>query len=358
MPSVAKALIRSKRHSGVPSHAWTSSISRPSNRWIFATQAAHRALERYDLPSGATLEVLHHRENTVFAVADAGGQRLGAMRVHVPGYQDEASIRSEFEWMRALAAVGVRTPGVLPTRDGAPVLAVSLPATATPRLVDILEWIEGRQPGGDEIVESFRLLGELHARCHQHASTWQVPANFTRQRWDETTLLAGVHPVVAPAWDNWALSASQRALVLTCREALRTRLAQWGKGADRYGIIHSDLMPENLIIARDGVRLIDFDDAGFGWYLYDLASALLPYYGSDLYDALRGTWLAGYRSQRPLADAELAELPTFLLLRCFYALGWLHRRRHSDWAAAFIQPVLAWTDEIGTAFLARVGAIR
>jgi serine/threonine protein kinase len=114
----------------------------------------------------------------------------------------------------------------------------------------------------------------LHARCHNHASRWQVPAGFVRQHSDETTLLAGVHPTVGPAWDNWALSAEQRTLVLECRNALRKRLGRWGKDRERYGIIHSDLMPENLLIAADGVRLNDFDDAGFGWYLYDRAPAV------------------------------------------------------------------------------------
>jgi Ser/Thr protein kinase RdoA (MazF antagonist) len=253
--------------------------------------------------------------------------------------------------MRALAVAGVRTPAVVPARDGALVVSAAIPGTDESRLVDMLEWIDGRQPGDGEIVECYRLLGDLHARCHDHASRWRVPAAFVRQHWDETTLLAGVHPTVGPAWDNWALSAAQRALVLDCREALRERLGRWGKARERYGIIHADLMPENLIITADGVRLIDFDDAGFGWYLYDPASALLAYHGSDLYETLLASWLGGYRRRRPLSDADLAELPTFLLLRCFYALGWLHLRRNSAWAAAFIEPVVTRTMELGREFL-------
>jgi Ser/Thr protein kinase RdoA (MazF antagonist) len=316
-----------------------------------ATRTARAALERYDFPAGVTLEVIKHRENTVCAVVDPTGNRRGALRVHAPGYQTLASITSEFQWMHALNDYGVRTPGVIPTRDGALVSAIQAAGLPEIRLVDVLEWVEGREPAGDEIVESFRILGELHAKCHTQASRWELPPGFTRQCWDDTTLLAGAHPTVAPAWDNWALAAEERDRVLACRDALRTRLTRWGKARERYGIIHSDLMPDNLILTRDGVRLIDFDDAGFGWYLYDPASALLPYFGSDLYAPLRDSWLAGYRSQRPLSDEELAELPTFLLLRCFYALGWLQTRRNTDWAAVFIEPVRAATAELGDAFL-------
>jgi len=321
-----------------------------------ASRVARAALDHYDFPAGVTLDILNHRENTVLVITDPGGRKLGVMRVHVPGYQTVASIRSEFEWMGALADVGVRPPGVLAARDGSLVISVPIAEEPEPRLVDVLEWIEGRPPGDDEIADSFRTLGDLHGRCHNQASGWRMPPGFTRQRWDDTTLLAGTHPVVAPAWENWALSSEERALVLTCRDALRERLAWWGKGPDRYGIIHADLMPENLIIAPDGVRLIDFDDAGFGWYLYDPASALLPYYDTERYEPLLGSWLSGYRSQRPLSDADLEELDTFLLLRCFYGLGWLHLRRNSDWAALFIEIVRARTAVLGPAFLRRVSA--
>ena len=213
----------------------------------------------------------------------------------------------------------------------------------------MLEWIEGRQPSDEEAVECFRILGDLHGRCHEHASRWRVPAGFVRQRWDETTLLAGVHPTVGPAWENWALSSDQRALVLASPRTRWRAPRALGQGARTLRIIHSDLMPENLLITADGVRLIDFDNAGFGWYLYDPASALLPYYGSELYDPLLSSWLGGYRSRRRLSDEDLAELPAFLLLRCFYALGWLHLRRNSAWAEAFIGPVVGWTMALGRA---------
>ena len=145
-----------------------------------------------------------------------------------------------------------------------------------------------------------------------------------------------------------------RSSVRSCSTAARRcarRLRQWGKGPDRYGLIHADLMPENLIVSDDGVRLIDFDDCGFGWYLYDPASALLPYYGQDFYPDLLNAWAAGYRGIRPLSDEALNEMPTFLLLRCFYGLGWLQTRRNSEAAQAFTEPLIFLTSAVGQAFL-------
>ena len=326
----------------------------PIERQIeLANKVAVEALGRYGFPPNSELALLKHRENTVFQVTHPASRERGVLRVHRTGYQTAASIVSEFQWMQALSASGVRTPAVIPARDGALVVTAQIAELPEPRLCDMLEWIQGQPPADDSLVDSFRMLGQLHGRCHAHVTRWQLPAGFCRQAWDEAALLDGRHPIIAPAWENWALSEEQRAVVLQCREALRERLGQWGKGADRYGLIHADLMPENLIVADDGVRLIDFDDCGFGWYLYDPASALLFYYGQDFYPDLLNAWAAGYRSVRPLADEEINELPTFLLLRCFYGLGWLHTRRNSDAAQLFIEPLIALTGAIGQAYLSQ-----
>ncbi len=318
-----------------------------------AGKVAVAALSRYGFPQSSELALLKHRENTVFQVTHPTSGERGVLRVHRTGYQTAASIISEFQWMQALGDVGVRTPAVIPARDGALVITAQIDELPEPRLVDMIEWIQGQPPAEDNLVDSFRTLGELHARCHAHVRQWTLPAGFCRQAWDEAALLDGQHPIIAPAWENWALNAEQRALVLECREALRERLRQWGKEPDRYGLIHADLMPENLIVADDGMHLIDFDDCGFGWYLYDPASALLFYYGQDFYPDLLNAWAAGYRSVRRLTDEEINELPTFLLLRCFYGLGWLHTRRNSDAAQLFIEPLIALTSAIGQDFLSR-----
>ena len=40
-------------------------------------------------------------------------------------------------------------------------------------------------------------------------------------------------------------------------------------------MIHADLVPENVLVDGDSIRLIDFDDAGFGWHHFEIATALI-----------------------------------------------------------------------------------
>jgi Ser/Thr protein kinase RdoA (MazF antagonist) len=324
----------------------------PIERQIeLARKVAAEALRRYDFPPTSEIRLLKHWENSVFDVVHAESGEHGVLRVHRLGYQTERSIISEFQWMKALSDFGVKTPGVIPSRDGALVLAVEIDDLPEARLCDMLEWIAGAPPPEDDLPACFRMLGELNAKCHAQVRQWTLPPGFERQAWDEAALLDGKLPIIAPAWESWALSAQQRALVLECREALRERLRQWGKGPDRYGLIHADLMPINLIVGDNGVRLIDFDDCGFGWYLYDSASALLPYYGQDFYPDLLDAWAGGYRSVRPLSDEELEEMRSFLLLRCFYGLGWVQTHRNSEAAQIYTEPLIFLTGVVGEAFL-------
>ena len=57
-------------------------------------------------------------------------------------------------------------------------------------------------------------------------------------------------------------------------EGTAAALCEFGKSADRYGLVHGDMLPENLFYDGSELRLIDWDDTGFGWHLYDFATAL------------------------------------------------------------------------------------
>ena len=58
------------------------------------------------------------------------------------------------------------------------------------------------------------------------------------------------------------------------REEVSRELLAFVKSPDRFGLIHGDLVPENILIHAARLRIIDFDDAGFGWHMFELASSL------------------------------------------------------------------------------------
>ena len=75
--------------------------------------------------------------------------------------------------------------------------------------------------------------------------------------------------------------------------------------------------------------MIDFDDAGFGWHLFELATSLYFITGDGIYPTARDALINGYRSQRQLSDGALEWLPLFLAVRGTTYLGWVHTRQGS-----------------------------
>jgi Ser/Thr protein kinase RdoA (MazF antagonist) len=114
--------------------------------------------------------------------------------------------------------------------------------------------------------------------------------------------------------------------MLNARDALRAALVRYGKARGTYSLIHADLHSGNVLVQGERAAVIDFDDAGFGWHQYDLAVALLHYREHPQFEAFRSACIAGYRSIRPISDADLALLPMFLLARQMVQIGWLHQR--------------------------------
>ena len=86
------------------------------------------------------------------------------------------------------------------------------------------------------------------------------------------------------------------------------------------------MIPDNLMISNDELVLIDFDDAGFGYYMFELATILHPLQEHVDYEDLKGALLAGYQAFRSLSEEDLAYLEAFRLARALSYLGWYNDR--------------------------------
>lgn len=286
-----------------------------------------------------TLRPIKVRENAVFEARTTDGTRY-ALRIHRPNYHSDAELNSELEWMRALQASGFDVPEIVPASSGALFRSQAHPSVPEARQVDVFAWIEGRQLGGVEgalegdhgaLAHTFETVGQLAARLHNQACAWTPPTGFTRHAWDDAGLV-GERPFWGRFWELAQLSPAERALLLRTRDRLRVELAALPRTSATYGLIHADFAPENLLVDGDRVRLLDFDDAGWGWHGFELATTLYFHYGQPYYEAIRDATVAGYRRERSLPDAELARLPMFLAARSTTYLGWVHTRSETETA--------------------------
>lgn len=305
---------------------------------------AQKSLDAWGLQG--ELSLIKHRENAVYCVQKADGERF-ALRVHRANYHSDASLESELTWMRALDAAGIGVPTPIATLNGQNFVSVSVEDLPEPRQVDLLAWVDGEQIGsvedglGDDvgvIEHIYSEIGRVAAKVHNQAVSWEVPAEYERHAWDIDGLL-GENPFWGPFWELEALTEEQRGLILEAREKIREGLTAFGQGAEDYSMIHADFVPENFLVDGDKVSIIDFDDAGFGWHLFEIATALYFIQGDPSYEIARDALIQGYREFRPLSDEKLASLPLFMAARSLTYLGWVHTRSETE-TAVELTPML------------------
>jgi Ser/Thr protein kinase RdoA (MazF antagonist) len=283
----------------------------------------------------ATRRLLARRENAVYELRRPEGERT-VLRIHRHGYHTLEALQSELQWMQALNDAGVETPDVIRTADGDLFAQVRCAHTGQEHLCDLLGWVDGdalgrcedpQSLGSAQILGTYRTVGQTAARIHQFSSTWPLPAGFTRPHWDLDGCL-GEHDSLWGCWQDLAVLTPPEREVLGAGAARITTLLQaFGRAPDRYGLVHADLVPDNLIDDGQRIVVLDFDDSGFGWHLWELVTAVFWYLDTPHYaPALQG-YVEGYRSVRDLPDEHLALLPAFLLLRSLVYMGWMHTRR-------------------------------
>ena len=296
---------------------------------------AEAALARYGI-SATRVVLLAHMENTTFRVETGDGARY-LLRIHrttgspFQPPRSVAEVRSELIWLRALAGeAGLAVPDPVPAVDGAPVTVVAVEGVPEARICVLFRWGEGRFFDAGLRPSHLERVGRFIARLHDHASGFSPPAEFTRWRRYDVSGEVGAY-VVRVVGEHCGTGAV--AVVETVIDLVRQTERELGDGPEAFGLIHGDLHQENVLFERGGVRAIDFDDCGWGHYLYDLAVALSELRWRPDYDARRAGLLRGYRATRPLPVDDERHLEVFHGLRLLQLMLWfLDHREHPGFA--------------------------
>ena len=290
---------------------------------------AQASLPRYGFSPRATANLINYTENSTYRVDDPDTGDRFILRVYRTGYHDRRAIESELEWMGALRRdAGVQTPDVIPARDGSSILLLEDVPPSGPRYAAMFTFLEGVEPQEDRLDESFERLGEVAARIHLHSRSWTPPPGFKRPTWNLESMIDGPRPIWGRWQDGIGLDPERGTLLGRVMEVVARRLERFGSGRERFGLVHADLRLANLLVEGDATKVIDFDDCGFGWYLYDLSTALT--FMEERPDALGliDAWVRGYRRLASLARDEEEEIPTFIMLRRVMVMAWI--ASHSD----------------------------
>jgi Ser/Thr protein kinase RdoA (MazF antagonist) len=303
---------------------------------------ADEAAEAAGRWGGKVTRLIMHRENAVFEMALPQGR--AALRLHRAGYQSQLAIRSELWWAAALANAGVAVPAPQPALSGDVLVTL-----ANGRHCSAISWVEGHPlgeagvPFPDDVetqIARHHALGTLMAQVHAATARLTLPPWFTRVRWDADGL-TGDNPFWGRFWEHPLLTKAEAAELLAARDYLRGWLLALPQ--PDVGPIHADVMRENVLVDGTRLSLIDFDDSGIGYRLYDLGTTMSQNLYEPHYTVIRDALIAGY------GRVTVDEIEHFTLARTMVSVGWSAprvplgdptHRRHIDRALMWSRHVM------------------
>jgi Ser/Thr protein kinase RdoA (MazF antagonist) len=190
---------------------------------------------------------------------------------------------------------------------------------------------------------------------HLHARQWKQPAWFQRHTWDFETSLGEANPHWGRWRDGMGVDAAKAEHFGRTVELIGKRLKAYGQDNERFGLIHCDLRLANLLIDNGQVKVIDFDDCGFGWYMYDAATPVSFYEHEPHVPELIESWKTGYRRVLELPKADEAEIPTFVMLRRLLLVAWIGSHSETDLAKSMGLPYTEGTMGLCEEYLEKFG---
>lgn len=286
----------------------------------------------YALELPISIRLLKYSENITFLLTESNGRKT-VLRLNRPGYHDEAELIGELLWMQEISRdTPLRLPKVFPGRNGALLQSFCIPGTEMHFSCCLFSFLEGKMLGdvrGAQALPLIHTLGATLAVLHEQSRTRDKRIPIRRFSWDLSDLLGE-----QARWGDWRsyhkLTSESRSLVEKALGILQSRIKAFGRSEDRYGLIHADLHRSNIIFNDGQAQIFDFDDCGYGWYLYDFGCSLVEY--SDELESMTDALVSGYETVRKLSTEEKNELDSFILLRRIVRLAWLESHADSDTA--------------------------
>jgi Ser/Thr protein kinase RdoA (MazF antagonist) len=288
-------------------------------------------------PALASVDLITVSENATFLVA-IGGIPVAVTRVARPGYMaGSAEFESEVAWVAALAGSEyVRVPRGIPTVDGSYVAVIVDDQGVSWSCVSYSYVAGSILEDVADPVPYYREIGRTTAHLHDHAGAWTPPPGFRRHSWATADM---VGPTCRwGMWQEVPFTAAEHNLLESAERAALATIADAPRTPTDWGLIHADLRPSNIMIDDSALTVIDFDDCGYSWYLYDFASALSFMEHVDDAPTMAQEWVEGYSEVRPLSRTDEQLACALSMIRRLQMLGWTTTHREDAlppvlWAA-------------------------
>jgi Ser/Thr protein kinase RdoA (MazF antagonist) len=315
---------------------------------------AEKAAQRYPFERTAA-KLLAFSENATYLIFDPEtDEKLCVLRVGRPGYHTLEEYESEIAWLRQI-------------NDYTPLKVANPISAADGSFIQIIdgddgvryfciatEFLTGQTLENDNAPDAapkhFEMLGETTAYLHRQTEIWNGTKDIKRPHWTCENMI-GENGI----WGDWHnypdMTEEDVAKIEECCKIIKRRIERYGVNDQNYGVIHADLRDTNIIVEGDVIKVIDFDDFGFGWHLHDLAAALSFIEDRDDVPVLVNAYLDGYRRVLPFTDTDFVEIDTFILQRRIQMLAWMGSHQDSTPVQGYMKGYIEGTRQLADRYL-------
>ena len=269
-------------------------------------------LTDYHMPD-AEVNWLAYTHNAVFDVVHKRGHFV--LRVH--DKSAEARLESE-RWIMIQLIVGMGQQ-VAPS----PIRVMYSYNTSTIGL--FLTHIEGIPRSSESLsLSDMQAIGQYLAEMHNLRIEAEERPNL-----DYNGLFGemGVYRLSEEAMQ--VFTDEQLTVMDAAAEKVKAAMDELGVSDTEFGLIHGDLLLQNILFHEGEVRALDFEYCGWGYYLYDLTPILWQLKPQARYPELEQALWDGYTSIRPLSSRHRELLETFIAGRQVASMRWVVANRHN-----------------------------
>lgn len=284
-------------------------------------------LGRYNLAVSTTRHV-RTSENVVIQVTTVSGKHY-ALRIRRSSGASSELVESEFILLRDFREMSASAvPAPVPARDGG--LTCDVEIDGRTHTCAVFDWVSGDHIAKENVsVENMMAMARSVASFHTFTRTYQPPGGFVRPVYDVTWFFG------EQSWSRnndfvGRLSSGDAAHLREIDARVRSQLAAYPAGSATFGLIHYDLHVGNFLFDESRATMIDFDECGFGYYLFDLAHILFDFVGDARFTEFRDVALETYTSAASVRLPARGELKLFLELQGIAYLNWLNRLLRRD----------------------------
>jgi Ser/Thr protein kinase RdoA (MazF antagonist) len=270
-----------------------------------AKKVALLALQQYEL-EWVNIQFVQLSDTITYKIETSTAERY-LLRIHSDRLS-EAEIRSELALLRAInQSDDLLVPEALASCNGSYVLEIDTEEGYRKPYVTLMLWVDGEHASGEFSDSTVHQMGVMMGKLHEAAAGFVPPSDFVRPIWEAGSFSRQMAKLEqhyecflsGEAWESYQAAA----------EKIVTKLAVMERSGDNYGLIHGDLHSGNIVFHEGVPYPIDFGRCGYGYFLYDMAGALL-----ELYPKHRWMFIQGYESIRKLETDYVHHLESFFIM--------------------------------------------